>query len=259
VGGFEIEHQLGARTTVSAGYQHLRGLHLILSVNQNVPSCAASGNNNGCRPNPNFANNSQYSSQADSHYDGLHVSFVQRPTRWGSYRVSYTWSKALDNVGEFFFSSPIDNFNIWQDYGRSDDDQRHRLAFDGTLRLAGFQLSGMLQYYSALPLNIVTGTTTIQGTAARPTANGAFISRNAGTGFDLFSVNARLSRSFRITEGLRMEAMVESFNTLNHLNGVTKNGTWGTGAYPANPSATFGQTTSVADPRSLQLALRVSW
>ena len=58
---------------------------------------------------------------------------MQRPARWGSYRVSYTWSKALDNVGEFFFSSPIDNFNIWQDYGRSDDDQRHRLVFEGTI------------------------------------------------------------------------------------------------------------------------------
>ena len=36
-------------------------------------------------------------------------------------------------MGEFFFSSPINNFNIWQDYGRSDDDQRHRLVFDGTV------------------------------------------------------------------------------------------------------------------------------
>ena len=117
----------------SVGYQHVRGLHLMLSVNQNVPSCVASGSNNGCRPNSDYGNNSQYSSLADSHYDGLHVSFVQRPARWGNYRVSYTFSKALDNVGEFFFSSPIDNFNIWQDYGRSDDDQRHRLVFDGTI------------------------------------------------------------------------------------------------------------------------------
>ena len=94
-------------STFSVGYQHLRGLHLIISVNQNVPTCVASGNNNGCRPNPNYANNSQYSSLADSHYDGLHVSFVQRPVKWGSFRVSYTCSKSLDNVGEFFFSSPI--------------------------------------------------------------------------------------------------------------------------------------------------------
>ena len=132
-GSLEIERQLGRNKTISVGYQHLRGLHLLMSVNQNVPTCVASGNNNGCRPNPNFGNNSQYSSLADSHYDGLHVSFLQRPVRWGDYRISYTFSKALDNVGEFFFSSPLNNFNIWQDYGRSDDDQRHRLVFDGTI------------------------------------------------------------------------------------------------------------------------------
>ena len=102
-------------------------------MNQNVPACVASGGNNGCRPNPSYGNNSQYSPLADSQYDGLSVSFVQRPARWGSYRVSYTYSKALDDVGEFFFSSPLDNFNIRQDWGRSDDDQRHRILFDGSI------------------------------------------------------------------------------------------------------------------------------
>ncbi len=192
-GSLEIEQQIGNRGTLSVGYQHLRGLHLIISVNQNVPTCVAAGTNNGCRPNPNYANNSQYSSLADSHYDGLHVSFVQRPVKWGSFRVSYTWSKSLDNVGEFFFSSPIDLFNIWQDYGRSDDDQRHRVVVDGAIHTSrgpaltawerishGFQLSSLLQYYSALPLNITSGVTTIQGTAGRPIVNGGFIGRNVG-------------------------------------------------------------------------------
>jgi hypothetical protein len=258
-GSFEIERQLGAHGTLSAGYQHLRGLHLIMSVNQNVPTCVASGNNNGCRPNPAFANNSQYSSLADSHYDGLHVSFMQRPTRWGSYRVSYTWSKALDNVGEFFFSGPLDNFNLWRDYGRSDDDQRHRLVFDGVLHTKIAQLSGTLAYYSALPLNITTGQTTIQGTAARPILNGDYIGRNTGTGFDQLSLNLRLSRSFRLAEHLRMEALAESFNALNHVNGVTRNSTFGAGVFPIAPSPSFGQITSVADPRSMQLALRLSF
>ena len=255
-GSLEIEQQLTDRSTVSVGYQHLRGLHLIISVNQNVPTCVASGNNNGCRPNPNFANNSQYSSLADSHYDALHVSFVQRPVRWGSYRISYSYSKALDNVGEFFFSSPIDNHNIWLDYGRSDDDKRHRFVFDGTVHSHGWQLSGMLQYYSPLPLNITSGSTTVQGTTARPIVNGAYIGRNTGIGNDFFSISARLSRSFRITERVRMEAMAEAFNTLNHRNNLTKNGTFGAGAYPTNPLPTFGQVTAVNDPRTLQLALR---
>jgi hypothetical protein len=271
-GSFEIEQRLGAKSTLSVGYQHLRGLHLIISVNQNVPTCVAAGTNNGCRPNPNFGNDSQYSSFADSHYDGLHFSFLQRPVRWGSYRISYTWSKALDNVGEFFFSSPIDNFNIWQDYGRSDDDQRHRFVFNGTVHSPmekastpwqwinhGFQLSAMLQSYSALPFNITTGTTTVQGTSARPTVNGSFIGRNAGTGFDFFNVNLRLSRSFPIGERLKLEGLAEAFNLLNHLNGVTLNGTFGTGAYPTNPLPTFKQITAVADPRTLQLALRLTF
>ena len=269
-GSFEIEQQLGAHSTLSVGYQHLRGLHLIISINQNVPSCLQAGTNNGCRPNPNFANQSQYSPFADSHYDGLHVSFVQRPAKWGNYRISYNYSKSLNNVGEFFFSSPIDNYNLWQDYGRSDDDQRHRVVVDGALhsptgpaktvwqRIAyGFQLSGMMQYYSALPFNIVTGSNTIQGPAARPTVNGAFISRNAGVGNDFFVVNTRLSRSFALSERLHLEAIAEAFNLLNHRNNLTRNGTFGAGAYPTNPSSTFGQITAVYDPRVVQLALRI--
>jgi hypothetical protein len=271
-GSFEIEHQLSNSSTVSVGYQHVRGLHLIVSVNQNVPTCLGSGNNNGCRPNPAYANNSQYSPVADSHYDGLHVSFMQRPTKWGMYRISYTSSKALDNVGEFFFSSPIDNYNIWQDYARSDDDQRHRIVFSGNIQSPtgkphtawqwlshDFQLSTMLQYYSELPFNISTGTTTIQATQARPTINGVFISRNAGSGFDFLNLNVRITRSFVLHENVRVQAIAESFNTLNHTNGVTLNGIFGTGTYPTNPSSTFRQINAVADPRTLQLALRVTF
>jgi len=269
-GNVEVERQLGARSTVSVSYQHLRGLHLINSINQNVPTCVAAGTNNGCRPNPNYANNSQYSPGADSEYKGLSVSLVQRPMKWGDYRVSYTYSKSNNNVGEFFFSGPIDPYNVWQDWGRSDDDQRHRLVINGTVHTSlarpdgvwqwithGFQLSGTLQYYSALPFNITTGATTIQGTAARPRVDGEFIPRNAGEGFDRLSLNARLNRSFFLSEQVRLEFLGEVFNATNRVNGVTLNGTFGTGAYPTNPLQTFKQTTAVGEPRSLQLALRL--
>ena len=180
--------RLARRFTVSVGYQYLRGRDLLMSINQNVPTCVAAGTNNGCRPNPDYANNSQYSSAGDSNYHGLHVSFLQRPAKWGQYRVSYTLSKSMNNVGEFFFSSPIDPFDLSKDWGRSDDDQRHRLVFNGSVQTSmepattiwdhlthGFQVSGMLQAYSALPFNITSGVTTIQGTAGRPIVDGAFI------------------------------------------------------------------------------------
>src|SRR4029077_4304951 len=143
---------------------------------------------------------------------------------------------ALDNVGEFFFSSPIDNFNIWQDYARSDDDQRQRLVFNGNIHSPtgkanniwdhiahDFQLSAMLQYYSKLPFNITAGSNTIQGTAARPTSNGAYMRPKAVTGFDVMNLNGRMSRSFPIRERVRLEAIAEAFNLLNHTNGVTLN------------------------------------
>ncbi|MFN8092254.1 MAG: hypothetical protein U0599_08565 [Vicinamibacteria bacterium] len=268
----EVERQLGRSLTVSAGYVYLKGQDLLVSVNQNVPRCAASGTNNGCRPNSAYANNSQYSSEARSSYHGLHVSLAQRPGRWGHYRVSYGWSKAMNNVGEFFFSSPIDPFDIEKDWGRSDDDQRHRLVVFAAAhtplspgrglwaRVAhGWELSGTFRRYSHLPLNVTSGVTTIQGTAGRPIVDGAFIPRNAGVGPDFLSLDLRLSRSFAIGGRGRIEALAEAFNLTNHENVVTLNGNFGSGAYPTNPSPTFGQVTAVGEPRAMQLGLRVSF
>jgi hypothetical protein len=253
----EIEQQIGERTTLSAGYQYTRGVDLIISVNQNVPTCIAVGTNNGCRPVSTYANNSQYSPSASSAYHGLHVALVERPARWGSFRVTYTLSKAMDNVGEFFFSSPIDPFDINKDWARSDDDQRHRLVMDGAVSFHGFQVSGLLQYYSALPLNVTSGVTTVQGTAGRPIVNGAFIDRNAGEGPDFFSLGARVSRSFALGGRTKVEAIAEGFNLTNRTNVVAINGNFGAGAYPTTPSSTFGQLTAVGDPQAFQLGLRL--
>src|SRR4029453_19220896 len=187
--------------------QYVRGKNLLMSVNQNVPTCVAAGTNNGCRPHSTYRNNSQYSSVADSNYHGLHVSFVQRPSAWSSVRLTYTLSKSMNDVGEAFFSSPVDPTNITRDWGRPDDNQRHRFVVNGTVNSSmapastawerlthGFQLSGMLQCYSSLPFNITSGVTSLQGTTGRPLADGAatgpnfdvrsveFIPRNTGTG-----------------------------------------------------------------------------
>jgi hypothetical protein len=268
----EVERALGEHASYSAGYQYVHGRDLIISVNQNVPSCVAVGTNNGCRPNPTYANNSQYSSEARSNYHGLHVSFVQRPFRWGSYRVSYTLSKSMNNVGENFFSSPIDPFDLDKDWGRSDDDQRHRLVATGSIsssmdvartpwqRLThGFQVSSMVQWYSSLPFNITSGVTTVQATAGRPIVDGQFIPRNAGVGGDFFSMSLRVSRSFRIGGSVRAEGIAEAFNLTNRRNDLTRIGNFGAGTYPSNPAPTFNEITAVGDPRTLQLAFRLQF
>ena len=181
----------------------------------------------------------------------------RRPAKWGHYRLSYTLSKSMNNVGENFFSSPIDPFDISKDWGRSDNDQRHRLVVSGAIDSRVFQFNTMLQAYSAPPFNITSGVTTVQGTTGRRVVDGAFIPRNAGTGSAFFSLSARLRRAFPIGGGRQMEGAVEAFNLTNRRNDLTRNGNFGSAAYPSSPSASFRQILGVGDPRTLQLALRV--
>jgi hypothetical protein len=225
----------------------VRGVHLLMQVNQNVPSCPASGGNNGCRPDPAYANEQPPIRQVgESAFHGLLLSFVARPSARGRVRASYTLSKSLNNVGEAFFNSPIDPLDLSKDWGRSDDDQRHRLVLDGSVRVpGGFAVSGMMQYYSALPLNITSGVTTVQGTAGRPIVDGAFIPRNAGTGSDFFTLSARVSRDF-VVGRVRIEGLAEAFNLTNRRNVLARNATFGSGAYPASPLPSFNQITAVA-------------
>ena len=243
-----------------------------MAINQNVPSCLAAGTNNGCRPNSGYANDNRYMSRGMSTYHGLNVSFVQRPARWGNYRVSYTLSKSKNNVGEAFFSQPIDPFDLSKDWGRSDGDQRHRLVLNGSVHTSmaagttlweklthGFQVGSLLQAYSSLPFNITSGVTTVQGTPGRPIVNGSFIDRNAGVGSDFFSMSLRVSRVFAVGGRAKVEGLAEAFNLTNRTNNLTRNANFGSGAYPTNPPPTFNQITAVGEPRTLQFGLRLTF
>jgi hypothetical protein len=280
----EVERSLGGSRILSVGYQYFQGNNLLMSINQNVPTCVASGTNNGCRPVSTYANNSQYQGAGESNYHGLHVTYLQRPMNRSSVRVTYTFSKSMNNLGEAFFSSPTDPTDVMNDWGRSDNDQRHRLVVSASVNTPmtpgttvwekishGFQASTMLQYYSSLPFNIVSGVNSLQGTAGRPFADGSvstpnfdvtrvdFIPRNAGKGSDFFTLSLRISRSFRLTEGTRIEGMIEAFNLTDRVNPITRNTTFGPGSYPTNPVASFNTVTAVGDPRTLQFGVRFTF
>jgi hypothetical protein len=266
----QIERELTSNTSISAGYLHTRGLHIILSRNVNVPTltpaqAAALRDPNLGRPNPNFGNISRYESSGDSYYDGLTVSLNRRFRSWAGLRLSYTYSKAMDDTGTAFFFTPQDNFNLRDDRGLSDNDQRHVLSVSGTLAapgdgdglrriVSGFQLSPILRYGSALPFNIVTGgdRNNDSNTNDRPLGVG----RNTGKGFDFFSFDLRLSRRIKFTERYGLEVIAETFNLFNRANFQLPNGTIGTGP---TPNAFFGQPNGAADPRQIQFGLRLSF
>jgi len=268
----QIERELGSATSLAIGYIRTRGLRLVLARNVNVPTLSAAeatrlGVANLGRPNPNFGNMTRYESSGDSWYNGMTVSLNRRFRGWAGMRLSYTFSKALDNTGSAFFFTPQNNFNLRDDRGRSDNDQRHVIAIGGSLAvpenagksiagkiIRGFQLNPIFRYGSALPFNILTGTDRNNDTNVndRPVGFG----RNTGRGFSFASFDTRLSRRIKLTEAVSLEVIAEAFNLFNRANLQLPVATWGTGL---TPNANFGQPTSAADPRQFQFGLRLNY
>jgi hypothetical protein len=264
----QVERQLPGDALISVGYLHLRGLHLIASRNVNVPTVPASaGIPNLGRPDPNWGNIARYEGAGDSYYNAMIVSFNKRATDWASVRVSYTLSKTIDDAGNFFFSTPQNNFNLRDDLGLSDNDQRHRLVLSGSFQtspprkeqrlqrvLQGFQLSYIFTYASRLPFNVLLGSDRNFDTNNNDRPVG--VGRNTGRGFDFASLDLRLSRHFRITERVGLDVLAEGFNIFNRANYGVPNNTFGPGV---NPNPTFGQPTAAFDPRQFQFGLKLSF
>jgi hypothetical protein len=265
----QVEHELPGGASLSVGYMRLRALHLILSRNVNAPTLTLAqsrqlGIPNLGRPDPNWGNIGRFESSGESDYDGLLVSFKKRITRSNDLRLSYTLSKAIDTAGNFFFSTPQDNFNLRDERGLSDNDQRHRLVLSGTLAatpahgrsfirrsLAAFQLGYIFTYASRLPFNVLTGGDRNADTNFNDRPAG--LGRNTGRGFDFATLDLRLSRRFRFGERARLETVVEAFNVFNRANYQVPNNVFGNGRTPLQ---SFGQPLAASDPRQVQLGLR---
>jgi hypothetical protein len=265
----QVERELSGAMSLSVGYLHTRGEHIVLARNVNAPRFPASaGVPNQGRPDPRFANVSRYESSGDSYYDGMVVSFKRRFGRRAQARVSYTLSKAIDDVGNAFFFSPQDSADLRGERGRADNDQRHRLAVSGSFdapraegdapgwrrALAGFQLSYIFQYASPLPFNVLTGDDRNGDTNVNDRPAG--VGRNTGRSFDSASLDLRLSRRFTLGERAGFEVIAEGFNVLNRANLQLPNNVFGTGA---TPRPGFGLPTAADSPRQIQFGLRLDF
>ena len=267
-GNLQIERELPGSALISVGYLHLRTLHVIVSRNVNVPTVPASaGIPNLGRPDSTRGNIGRFESSGDSYYDGMIVAFTQRAARWANVRVAYTLSKTIDDAGNFFFSTPQNNFNLRDDRGLSDNDQRHHMVIsgsfqapqqgkaDGLSRLVhGFELSYIFTYASRLPFNVLLGSDRNFDTNNNDRPVG--VGRNTGRGFDFASFDMRLSRRFHLTDRVGLEVLAEGFNLFNRANFGVPNNTFGSGSAPL---ATFGQPTQAFDPRQFQLGLKFSF
>jgi hypothetical protein len=255
-----VDHQFGTRLSVTAGYLHLTGRQIIMSRNINVPTLTAAqaiaaGVANLGRPDPRYANNGQFQGIGQSRFDGLTLSAQTRAVPGATLRIAYTLSKSMDDAGNAFFSSPQDNASVHDDWGPSDNDQRHRLVVSGSARAGRFfTMAGLLNFTSAPPFNVQTGSDRNNDTNANDRPVG--VGRNSARGFDSATLDLRISRLFRLPRRHSLEAIVDAFNLLNRSNFLIPNNIRGTGAAPP---ASFGLPTAAGDPRQMQLGVRWSF
>ena len=172
-----VQREVLKDTTASVAYVGSKGSHLLgyLDINQPKPNPLIANytiSPDYVRPYLGWSGITAYTNIFNSNYNALQASLIHRLKHGVSFQASYTYSKALsDNSGPNAPnpSFPQDSYNIRAEYGLSDYDRRHILAFNyswdipfakhmtgiGKAVLDGWQLSGITMFQSGPPGTIV--------------------------------------------------------------------------------------------------------
>jgi outer membrane receptor protein involved in Fe transport len=235
-----VQHQFGQDYVLRADYLHNFGTHFIIGRTIGTVFNPVVGG-------PDSITNLE--SSVRTKYDGLLLSLEKRFARNYQFRASYTLAKAFNFANDDqipFSNGPINPLNLYQEYGPTPNDQRHRFTFSGVWDLPyGINLSPIVTLASGVPMDILApgGGSRIpqlqRNAGGRLFHTGAelntFItSINAGGGFqgqplplvgdnirfnDSFSsFDLRVSKVFKLGEKVRIQPLAEVFNLFNVTN-----------------------------------------
>jgi hypothetical protein len=175
-----IEHQFGTTASVQAQYVGTRAVNQPYSTQVNGYQTVCQG----CfapflylqSTDPRFGAVTQFSTGANSHYNGLQLTAMKRLGHGLQGQVNYTWSRCMDTVsngGFLSFSaggilSPLPG-DLARDYGPCDYDIRHNLNAQYVYQLPvkvhshslgyalnGWQISGTAFWHSGVPFSVLS-------------------------------------------------------------------------------------------------------
>ena len=175
-----LEHQFGATASVQAQYVGTRAVNQPYSTEVNGYQTACQG----CfapfpylQPtDPRFGAVTQFSTGANSHYNGMQLTAMKRLSHGLQGQINYTWSRCMDTVsngGFLSFSaggilSPLPG-DLARDYGPCDYDIRHNLNAQYVYQLPirvrsrslgyllnGWQISGTVFWHSGVPFSVLS-------------------------------------------------------------------------------------------------------
>jgi carboxypeptidase family protein len=272
-----VEQTLPHEIRMNTMLIHRRGAHQLRGVNVNAPLTG------GLRPFPDAGPITQVESIAESQFDGLSISLnYMRPAKRLFIAANYVLSRSV-NDADSLFSLPANNNDLAAERGPAPGDARHRFMSLANFPLVGrFRLATSVRVQSALPYNITTGRDDNGDTISNDRPAG--VSRNSGRGSALADLGARLSWSIgfgtragggmggpqvRVVRGndadplgstsvggdmtkrYSLELYAQSYNLLNRVNALNFSGVM--------TSPFFGQATSAAPPRRMEIGARVSF
>jgi hypothetical protein len=291
-----LETQFGRNYALTVGYSGVRGVHLSRTRDINLfPTELVQGSlstgepvsflrhPNG-RPNPAFGRISLFDSGADSIYHGAFLQMTKRFANNVQFLTSYTLSKVIDTVpdqtsvvvgGSDDAKVAMNTLQPNLDRALGDADVRHRFVFSGVwdityarslgnplLRalLRDFQLSAIATLQSGRFLSPLVSADADNNGNTR-TDRPPYVGRNVIEGPGYASFDGRVSRDILLgTERVRLRLIGEAFNLFNRANFTTLN----QGQFNFNaatrvftPRTDFLVPTATADPRILQLAVKI--
>lgn len=242
--GVGIEQQLTAKSSLSMNYVGSRGIDMFRSVDANAPQPPYYL----ARPNPNLGQVRQIQSEGYQKSNALEINFRGRPTKFFSGQAQYTLGKIYNNTSGITYFPANSNFPS-SDWGRSDNDRRHKFDLLGTFKAKEwFDFGTALSLYSNKPVNVTTGNDDNHDSQAIDRPKG--IPRNSLHGPGYVDLDLNLAHDFRLTkhkEGPVATLSFNSFNVLNHENDVTYIGVLS--------SRFFGHAVAAQSPRRMQLDL----
>jgi hypothetical protein len=271
-----VEQALPGEIRVGAMFIHRRGSALLRGVNVNAPGA------DGVRPDPLSGAVAEIQSTARSSMDAVSINLnYARPQQRIFVAANYSVGRSIDETDEPF-GLPADSDNLAAERGPSATDARHRfMSLVNVPLIKRFRLATSLRAQSALPYNVTTGHDDNGDTVSNDRPAG--VVRNAARGSAQADLGVRVSWSIgfggaapppagpevRIVRGdsadplsgmpgsdgqnkrYALELFAQAYNALNHTNALNYSGVM--------TSPFFGQATSAAAPRRIEIGTRLTF
>jgi len=249
--GLSLERQLGEKATGVVSVYSSRGIDSFRSVDINAPT-PQSGYT--VRPKPAYGRIRQMQSAGFWSGDGMDISYRGRLDKYFTGFGRYTWSRYDSNTGGIGWY-PQNQYAPNDEWARAGFDRRNRLGMYAMFNPESvLNLSAGIFANSGSPWTITTGTDAYGDDLFNTRPDG--VAPNTETLPSYVDLDVRWGHDFAITPDKDEEApkvgfSAGAFNVLNH-----PNANW---VDTVETSPEFGQVTSVAPPRRIQLGMRLQF